>query len=488
MDGPASLRAALAARADASPGALAYADPERRLTFAELDARSRELAAGLQAEGVEPGDRVAIAMSAGVAFAEVFWAAQRIGAVPCALNPTAPAETVARRAARVRPRLTLDDEGARRLARPGATPDEHDVAPGDLAYLQTTSGTSGEPRAAMVTQANLLTYLDTGARVHDVQEDDVLAAWVPHWHDLGLVNYVARPVHHGIACHIVPPAIGTIPRWFETMSHVRATMSGAPDFALRLATRLVDPRRVDLSALRALTDGGEPVQAGTVRRFEERFGIPGVVLPGYGLAEATLGATTNRPGGAVRIDDRGHVSNGPALDGVEVRAGASADQPGEIRVRGATVFAGYFDDAEGTAEALRDGWLHTGDVGYLDDDGLLYVLGRRRAIIKRGGALLAPRELEEAALEVAGVRLAAAVSVPDPEGATEQIVVMAEIKDPHGGAGERAAQDIAAAVRTALGFAPERVLVVPPRTIPSTLNGKVRHARLRDLLEGGTWP
>ncbi|HSU81603.1 MAG TPA: class I adenylate-forming enzyme family protein, partial [Thermoanaerobaculia bacterium] len=277
-----------------------------------------------------------------------------------------------------------------------------------------------------------------------------------------------------------------LPFWLQTASAVRATVLGAPDFAWRLATRLVDPQGLDLSALRFATNGGEPVRRSTIAAFEERFGVPGALRPGYGLAEATLGVSALRPGEPPRVDDRGNVSCGRPFPGVEVRIAEedSDDGTGEILVRGPAVFAGYFDAEEATAETLRGGWLHTGDVGRLDADGHLYVLGRRRALLKRGGAPLAPRELEEAAAGVPGVRIAAAVGLPPGDGgATEEIAVAVEA-DP-GTELSRLAEEVAMAIEAALGFAPDRVIVLAPRSIPRTTNGKIRNPELRrELIEG----
>jgi acyl-CoA synthetase (AMP-forming)/AMP-acid ligase II len=222
------------------------------------------------------------------------------------------------------------------------------------------------------------------------------------------------------------------------------------------------------------------VRRGTILAFEERFGVPGVIRPGYGLAEATLGVTGLRQGEPLRVDARGNVSCGRPVPGVEVRVTAE----GEILVRGSVVFAGYFDSETASAEVLRDGWLHTGDIGQLDADGYLYVLGRKRAMIKRGGAPLAPREVEEATAGVPGLRIAAAVGLPPgPEAATEEIAVAIEIDpvcEP-----SRIAEDVAAAIEKALGFAPDRVVVLAPRTLPRTANGKIRHPELRrELIEG----
>jgi acyl-CoA synthetase (AMP-forming)/AMP-acid ligase II len=315
-------------------------------------------------------------------------------------------------------------------------------------------------------------------------------SWVPPWHDLGLVRFVLGPVYFGAPCHWIEPAIRTLPLWLATASRVGATILGAPDFAYRLATRLVDPRGLDLSALRYATDGGEPVRQSTLLAFEKRFGVPGILRPGYGLAEATLGVTGLAPGEPRAVDAHGNVSCGRPLPGVEVRIAGEpgeASGTGEILVRGPAVFAGYFEAPEASRQALHDGWLHTGDVGTFDPAGNLYVLGRRRALLKRGGVPLAPRELEEAAESVPGLRVAAAVGLPPVLGGvgTEEIVVAVEADPAAAASAPQLAAAAMAAVEAAVGFAPDAVLVLAPRTIPRTANGKTRHGELgRQLAQG----
>jgi fatty-acyl-CoA synthase len=482
---PATLRDILVARAAADPDRLAFADDRRSVSYRELMQRAAGQAARLASFGVGSGDRVVLTMSAGVSFAEAFWAAQLLGATTCALYPGAPADTLARRAARVKPRLVVTD-GMLDDAPPTRTlPPEPPNGPEDIAILQPTSGTSGEPRAAMIRHRNVLAYLNGLGEVM-ARRGDVFVAWVPPWHDLGLIRFMVNPVFCCGECHIVEPAVRTIPRWLEIIARKRGTITGGPDFAYRLAARMVDPSTVDLSSLRAASNGAEPVRLSTVEQFESRFGLSaGVVQPGYGLAEATLGVTSHLAGEPLTVDARGNVSNGSYRTGGEVRADGDAFAPGEILVRGGIVFAGYLDAPEATEEVLRDGWLHTGDLGHVDDEGRLYILGRRRVMIKRGGAVVAPREIEEAAQEVDGVRVAAAVGVPDAAGMTEATVVAVE--DPRAGSGEAAAvaAAVSRAVRASAGFAPERVLVVPRRAIPRTENGKLRHDRLRELVIDG---
>jgi acyl-CoA synthetase (AMP-forming)/AMP-acid ligase II len=497
------LDAVLASRAANAPDALAFTEGSESLSYGRLREESEALAGGLAALGVGPGDRVALLLPAGLDFIRAFFALQRLRAVPCAFDPGAPPGAAARRAARVRPCLTLvaggpelgqalEEAGLRHAALAGvprtAPPPPAEASGEDVAFLQPTSGTSGAPRAAVILQRNVLASLESARELLEIHPGDVLVSWVPPWHDLGLLRFVLGPVYFGVPCHLVTPAIRTLPLWLETAARVRATILGAPDFAYRLALRMVDPRGLDLSALRYATNGGEPVRQSTILSFEERFGVPGAIRPGYGLAEATLGVTCLRPGEPLRTDARGNVSCGRPLPGVEVRIdGGEGGAAGEILVRGPAVFAGYFEAEEATGEALRDGWLHTGDVGTLDSEGHLYVLGRERALIKRGGAPLAPRELEEPAGRVPGVRLAAAVGLPPPPGgATEEIVVAVEADPMAVAEASRLAAAVAAAIESAVGFAPDRVLVLEPRTIPRTSNGKVRHRELRrELIEGG---
>ena len=501
-----SLDAALAHRATEAPYSLAFAEGAERLTYGGLNTEAGALAGGLARLGVRRQDRVALFLPAGLDFLRAFFALQRLGAVPCAFDPGAPPATAARRAARIRPRVALTagpvmedlapvlrEAGLRTVSfmeipRDGAAP-RVEIQEDDAAFLQPTSGTSGEARAAVILQRNAIASLQIAREAIGIGPRDVLVSWVPPWHDLGLLRFVLGPIWFGAPCHLVTPAIRTLPLWLRTASEVRATILGAPDFAWRLATRLTDPAGLDLTSLRYATNGGEPVRRSTILDFEARFGVPGALRPGYGLAEATLGVTGLLPGEPLRVDAHGNISCGRPLPGVEVRIAeesGSLGEIGEILVRGPAVFAGYFEAGEETAEALRNGWLHTGDVGRLDADGHLYVLGRRRALLKRGGAPLAPRELEEAAAGVAGVRVAAAVGLPAPAGAateTEEIAVAVEI-DPEASPTE-VAMAVAVAVEAAAGFAPEEVLVLAPRSIPRTANGKIRHAVLRrELVEG----
>lgn len=488
----------LHARSLETPERLAFAVDGAALSFGALAADARRGAAGLAARGLAPGDLCALALPTGLDFLRTLFAAQWLGAVPVALNPGLPAALTAARARRLGARCVVADAaGAAALAAQGvAALEAGSLAgtaagpprPGPAAYVQLTSGTTGEPRGAVVGQAALMASLRVSHEWLELTDADVFAGWVPLHHDLGLVRFAFQPVLSGRPVHLVAPSLARLRQWLECASAVAATITAAPDFVYRLAARVVDPAGLDLSRLRIATSGGEPVRASTIAAFESRFGLPGRVRPGYGLAEATLGVAAVRPGEPVELDEAGRVSCGRALPGTTLRIVDEAGRDcapglaGEIRVRGATLFDGYLGAPEATAEALRDGWLHTGDVGAVSATGELFVHGRRRALIKRAGALIAPGEVEEAVDAVAGVRLSAAVGVP--MGEAEDLCVVAEVVEPARAGLERA---IAEAVTARLGFAPARVLLVPPRTIPRTANGKLRHAELAAAVAAGTF-
>lgn len=502
---------ALDARGAATPERVAFVVGGVAVTFGALATESRTLAGRLGTLGVGPGDRVALLLGSSADFLRALFALQRLRATPVAVHAGLPAEAVGRRVALVRAALALVPEGwadapagsAPRLGwRPLTALPEEELAvttrpgPEDVAYLQLTSGTTGASKAAVVSHRSLAASLVASVSFLEAGADDVFVSWMPLHHDLGLVRFVFTPVWYGARCHLLPPALSSLGPWLATLTREGGTITAAPDFGYRVAARVVDPASVDLSALRVATSGGEPVRLSTIAAFEGRFrGAAGVIRPGYGLAEATLGVSASAPGEPVVVDAGGNVACGRPIPGLTVRivapetgAACGTGEVGAIAVRGEAVFSGYLDDPEATAAVIdADGWLATGDVGKLDEAGRLYVLGRTRAMIKRAGALVAPRELEEAADAVSGVRVSAAIGVPGELGTEEVVLVVEARADVAASDADRAAlaAAVSRAVRAAVGFAPGEVRVTPPRTIPLTANGKLRHAELRRRLLAG---
>jgi acyl-CoA synthetase (AMP-forming)/AMP-acid ligase II len=508
----------LFARADTAPDDLAYVvDETDTITYGHLREEVLRTAAALANQGLEQGQCCALILPTGLDFIRILYATQALGAIPIALNPGLPAELILRRLRLVHGELVIAQEPVLAALRAAATRDHSslhivpvedirntrprtgpplvNVGPEALAYLQFTSGTTGEPRAAMISHQNLIASLRAAITRLEITPADVFVSWVPLHHDLGLVRFVFGPLFFGCPVYLLQPSITNLRGWLETATRVRATITGSPDFGYRIAARTVDPQGIDLRALRFATNGGEPARLGTIERFEQRFGLSGVLRPGYGLAEATLGVTSLAAGEPLRTGDAGNVSCGRPFDGSEIKIvdaegrALSAGHPGVILVRGTPVFAGYFHDPVATRPVRRDGWLYTGDIGSLDDDGHLSVLGRKRALIKRAGALIPPREIEEVIDQIDGVRLSAAIGHSrTADSGTEDVIVIAEVRpDVATSEASRAAlaRLIVGEVTRAIGFTPREAVLVSPRTIPRTYSGKIQYDRLRQLYAEG---
>jgi acyl-CoA synthetase (AMP-forming)/AMP-acid ligase II len=505
----------LRARGSDTPAALAYSVDGDGITYGRLLNDALRLAGVLAAHGLRRGDRCALILPSSLDFIRAVYAIQAAGAAPAAINAASPFDVMLRRIRLVDARVAIAsseivaalhnksgasacrfEESERLMAAARfSAPALALPRPKDPAFLQLTSGTVGEPRAAVISHRSLLASLTASRSRLAIGADDVLATWVPLHHDLGLVRFVFGALFFGCASHFVAPAIANMGRWLQTIARVRATVTGSPDFGYRLATRIVDPRGLDLTSLRFATNGGEPVRRSTIEDFERRFGLSGAVRPAYGLAEATLGVTSLGPGEPLRADADGTVSCGRPFDGIVLRIAdeEGRDLPpgraGEILVGGESLFDGYFADELTTREVLRGGWLHTGDVGAMDNNGHLYVKGRARALIKRAGATIAPREIEEIVDRIDGVRLSAAVGISAATvSGTEEIVIVVELRS--AGPYSRATRlDLTArieqAVIRAVGVSPGQVLLVAPRSIPRTLSGKTRYDALRRLVVAG---
>lgn len=491
---------------------LAYAFGDESISYAVLADRVSRTATQLHEAGLRRGDVCALVLPTGLDVVRMLYAVQALGAMPVVVDAAMSADRAAARLQLAETRVAIAEDhvmaGLRHAAGTGVNVQAIDAfdgvsaaasswvrpEPADRALLLLTSGTSGESKAGIMPHRGIMASVRSSSQRLAMRREDVIVTWVPMSHSLGLMRFIFGPMYFGCPVHLVKPAAGNLRKWLETITRVRATVTGGPDFGYRVAAEMVDADGLDLGSLRFAMSSGEPVRLSTIQRFEMKFGVPGVVRPGYGLAEAN-GVCTLGAGESLRVDDAGHLSCGTALDGLELQIVDDAGTPqlpgiaGEIRLRGPQLFDGYLNDPDATAEKIRHGWLHTGDVGVLDDDGHLFVVGRLRTLIKRGGASIAPRELEEAAERVSAVLLAAAVGVPRETGlGAEEIVVVAEVDRDHAGSREQCAalvSDVSAAVAKARGFLPNRVVLVQQGTLPRTATGKIRHDELRRQCAAG---
>ena len=397
------------------------------------------------------------------------------------------------------------------------------VRPDDLCFLQFTSGSTSLPKGVMVTHANLVANACAflGPSGLDRRDDDLGVSWLPLFHDMGLIGFILGTLVCDIPVIILPTEsfARTPRRWLEILSTYRGTITYAPNFAYQLVAKRVRERdlaSLDLSALRVAGCGAEPIRAQTLRDFCERFATAGfdpkALLPSYGLAESTLAVTFHPSGESLtseRVDApslrRGLAENATSSESNESVELVSCGRPfpehelaivaengkvlgerrvGEITVRGPSVCAGYFELPEASAEVWQQGWLHTGDLGYLSE-GNLYVCGRIKDLIVIRGVNYHPQDLEWTVGDIEGVRRGNAVAFGTMVDGVEELVIVAE-----GAASE--AEKLCALITQRVtevhGLRPARVALVPLGTLPKTSSGKVQRRKTRQLFEEGELP
>ncbi len=422
-----NLVSVLLRQADETPDAVALLEGDRSVSYAELEALAAEAASGIAALGIAPGDRVAIACHNDIGFVTAYLGSLWAGAVAVPLNPLAPASVLAAQTAKVGARHLLCGAGTDDLVDlPGAltvqetltgnrmlAETERDDA--EVAVLLFTSGTAGAPRAAMLTHGNLAANIGQ-VQAHPglaVGAADVGLAALPFFHVFGLNVSLGVGLQAGgrtvLLDHFdAARAVELVREHGVTILAGVPTMFGA---FLDLPDALASP--VSFSSVRLAVSGAAELPLERAEAFRDRFGI--TIHEGYGLTEAAPIVSTTAVEHAPRFG-----SIGPPLPGVEVRLVGDdgedviAGDPGEIWVRGANVFVGYWDDPDATARVLVDGWLRTGDVAVADDDGFLSLVDRKKDLIIVSGFNVFPAEVEEVLLEHPGIADAAVIGVPSP--------------------------------------------------------------------------
>ena len=290
------------------------------------------------------------------------------------------------------------------------------LAQDDLAFLQYTSGSTGTPKGVMLSHGNLLENAEVIRRAHDYHDRTRMVAWVPPYHDMGLIGSIIQPVYSGFPCTLMSPM--TFLRrpltWLQAITQIGATSSGAPNFAFDLCARKVTPEqrsKLDLSTWDVAYCGSEPVRADTLERFTRAFASCGFrrssLYPCYGLAEATLIATGGKKGTGYAVNRAGAVSCGETLTGGDLaivdpdrHTRCAPGTIGEIWLRSSSVASGYWNRPDETAHTFRaciEGehgtWLRTGDLGQVQH-GELYVTGRLKELIIVRGLKHFPSDLE----------------------------------------------------------------------------------------------
>src|SRR5580704_2159949 len=540
-------------------------DEPRTITFGELFESASRVAAELMRRGLEPGQTVSIMLPT---CAEFFWTFAGIllaGGIPVPIYPPFRADRIAEYATRQSAILRNAEaqflitwrqaEGLARLLKPGVptlrevlnaqtlakSPTRPAAKPNsspahwrpvenlsyhsranEIAFLQYTSGSTGDPKGVILTHANLLANIKSIISGIDIKPDDVAVSWLPLYHDMGLIGAWFVPLFTGIPLVVMSPLafLSRPERWLRAIHKHRGTISPAPNFAYELCVRKIpdkDLQGLDLSCWRAATNGAEPVCAETLERFATRFApygfCPDALLPVYGLAEATLAVSVPKLGAGYKVDrierapfESGGIAQTAKLDdpavlkfvnagkpvpGVQVRIVDSGGQnlgerkEGRLWFRGESATSGYFHNPIATKELMRDGdWLDSGDLAYWAD-GEIFITGRAKDIIIKAGRNLYPHEVEEIAGRVQGVRTGCVVAfgAPDERTGSERLVVTAEVRAM--ASAKRIEDEIARAVNDALGIPPDLVVLLPPQSIPKTSSGKLRRSETRRIFMEG---
>ncbi len=524
------------------------------LTYGELDRSSRGVAAGLRGLGLEPRQTVGLMLPTGLEYFAAFLGVLRAGGIPVPLYPPARRSQIEDhllrqagilRTAEARLLVTFSEVlPLARLLRPqvpglrrvvtvdelsslaSRDTDAPEVRGEDIAFLQFTSGSTGNPKGVILTHANLLANLRTIGKGADLRPDDSVVSWLPLYHDMGLIGSWMAPLYFGLPLVLMSPLtfLAQPSRWLWAIHRHRATLSPAPNFAYELCARKIDDAEIeglDLSSWRFALNGAEPVSPAALDRFIARFSRHGfdarALSPVYGLAECSLALafpplgrgplvdaverdTFQRNGQAVPAAPASpdypnalrFVACGLPLPGCEVRIADDAGrevgerQEGRLEFRGPSATSGYYRNPEATRKLHRGDWVDSGDRAYIAA-GEIYITGRVKDIIIRAGRNLSPQELEEAVGEIPGVRkgCVAVFGSADPATGTERLVILAETRERD----EPALETLRAAIQERavdlLGAPADEVVLAPPHAVPKTSSGKIRRPASRELYESG---
>lgn len=538
-------------------------------SFHELHCRASRVGLALQLRGFTKGDRLGLILSDSLQFVDSLFGAFLVGAVPVPLalpsgrfgQPENYLRHVAPTVAKAQPRLILSDADLNPLLVRSTSglgfgttltldallqdvamvreflPPE--VLPADTALLQFTSGSTTLPKGVRLSHANLVANVESMAGPHCFRctPEDYCVSWLPLHHDMGLIAKVLMPVYAGMrGGFFMPPELFLADpiSWLRQISSRRGTVTFAPNFAYSLCAARANKKvmeGINLASLRIAACAAEPIRYEVLMAFTQKFapyGLrPETLVPCYGLAEHTLGATISSLGTGITMDrvEATALTNGKAIPGLAhqevampgIAIPALEPSPdysiivscgrflhghegkivdsngtllpertvGEILLRGPSVMLEYFEDSAATAATLSDGWLHTGDLGYLAGDDL-YVCGRAKDVLILYGHKYHPQDLEWEAEQVQGIRPGCVVAfrLDDPSINRDRVVIVAETK--LSGENHEQLQDmVRVRIHQGLAIMVDQVLIVPPHTLPKTSSGKLQRGRTRDLFQTG---
>ena len=523
---------------------------EHPITYRALWEGSLSYAAQLADAGLAPGDTVAIMLPTSREYLFCFYGTLLAGGIPVPLYPPARLTTIEDHLTRhvgilksagtalmvtvpeAKPIAWLLRAQVESLRAVLTTRDFSETAKGftpvratggQIGFLQYTSGSTGQPKGVVLTHANLLANVRAMGRGARATSEDVFVSWLPLYHDMGLIGGCFATMYLGFPVVLMSPLafLARPSQWLRAIHRHRGTISGGPNFAYELCLRRSPEHELeglDLSSWRFAFNGAEPVSPETMTEFAAKFARWGLrenaMSPVYGLAECSVGLAFTPPGERWRVDllDRERfsatgqailakaddpaplkvVACGEVLPGHDVRVVDSAGlelpdrHEGSLQFRGPSATSGYYRNPEATKGLFAGDWLNTGDRAYLSD-GRMYVTGREKDIIIRGGRNISPYELEEAVGDIAGVRrgCVAVFGSLDPKNGTERVVVLAETREPESSRHGEIRTRINELAIGLIGAPVDDIVLAPPHTVPKTSSGKIRRVAAREYYERG---
>jgi len=522
------------------------------LSYAQLWQGAERVAGGLQARGLQAGEAVAIMLPTGSSYFFSFFGILLAGGIPVPIYPPArrsQLEEHLRRHASILSnclaKVLITVPEAHRVAQllkaqvdslnNIVTLDElvsseaefimPAIGPQDTAFLQYTSGSTGNPKGVVLSHANLLANIRAMGEVVRADSSDVFVSWLPLYHDMGLIGAWLGSLYYAALFVVMSPMEFLLRphAWLWAIHRYGGTLAAAPNFGYELCLQRVSDAQIeglDLSSWRAAFNGAEAVNPETMLSFYDRFLHYGLrkdsLKPVYGLAESSVGLAFPPYGRAMIIDSiqrepfmrSGHaipvtdeepkalrfISSGQALPAHQIRivdpAGLEqADrQEGHIQFRGPSTTSGYFRNPEATARLFDKEWLDSGDLGYMCD-GDLFVTGRSKDVIIRAGRNIYPDELEEAIGNLDGIRKGRvavfASSDSDTGSGTESLVVIAETREKDAAKLEQLRQQISVIAADLTETPADDVVLAPANSVLKTSSGKIRRAASREFYQRG---
>ena len=520
------------------------------LTFGELKSGAQNIARALHAQGLNAGESVAMMLPSDIDYFYCFLGILMCGATPVPIYPPMRASQVedhVRRQAKIldNARVTLlisfDEvkavaallraqvETVRSvvavcdLVAPDSPVSEAKVEPNDIAFIQYTSGSTGNPKGVVLTHQNILANIRAMDRALETSTADVFVSWLPLYHDMGLIGAWMGSLYVGFTLVLMSPLnfLSRPARWLRIIHQHRGTISGGPNFSYELCLQRIDDDQIeglDLSCWRTAFNGAEPVSADTMRRFHQRFKNYGfsesALAPVYGLAEATLGLGFPPPGRGLHSDklDRETlalqaraqpaaaddpnplevVACGQPMPGYEARIvdDSGRELPdrhqGRLEFKGPSTTSGYYRNPQATSKLFDGEWLDSGDLAYIAD-GDIFITSREKDMIIRGGRNIYPYELEDAVGDLDGIRkgCVAVFASRDERTQTERLVVVAETRETDTRTREQLQTQIAELAVATLGQPVDDIVLSMPRTVRKTSSGKIRRSATGELYDAG---